>query len=158
MSVKVEGMKYALEKLDAEVQSIQGATQAAFWEGGLLIINQSLKLTPVDTSNLRGSAYIRNAETSLRPAPSNTGVDGSIPGDALPAIGVEIGYHANYAAYVHENVEQKLQGEKRTSGTGKGEYWGTGEPKFLEKVVMRNLDLIPELVRARTRMDEEKSI
>jgi hypothetical protein len=42
-----------------------------------------------------------------------------------------VGYTANYALYVHENMEQKLKGLDRPSGLGV--YWGpNGGPKYLE--------------------------
>jgi hypothetical protein len=46
---------------------------------------------------------------------------------------VLVGYSANYALWVHENMEQKLKGQPRPSGIAT--YWspaGTG-PKFLER-------------------------
>jgi len=50
---------------------------------GVIVKADSVKLTPIDTSNLRGSAYID--------------VDGSKS--------VFIGYTAYYAVYVHEDLE-----------------------------------------------------
>ncbi len=42
-----------------------------------------------------------------------------------------IGYTANYALFVHENLEMKLKGQPRPSGLGV--YWGpNGTSKFLE--------------------------
>lgn len=68
---------------------------------GVIIKADSVKLTPVDTSNLRGSAYID--------------VDGSKS--------VFIGYTADYAVYVHEDLEATHE---------------VGEAKFLEKAVKMN--------------------
>lgn len=46
-------------------------------------------------------------------------------------MGIEIGFSASYAIFVHENMQQKLKGKPRASG--KGVYWGPrGRPKFLE--------------------------
>lgn len=157
MTVRTAGIDETLKKLDEEIQRIEGATQAAFWEAGLEIINKSLKIAPADTGNLRGSAYVRNAQGIEHPGPSNTATS-SAPTGILPDIGVEVGYHAKYAAAVHENVERKLDGMPRTSGTGKGTYWDSGEPKFLESVVLKNLDLIPEIIRKRTEMDKERRL
>jgi hypothetical protein len=61
---------------------------------------------------------------------------------------VEVGYTAEYAAYVHENLEMKLKGEPRASG--RGVYWGPkGESKFLEKTVRENERAIVEIVSKR---------
>jgi hypothetical protein len=46
---------------------------------------------------------------------------------------VVVGFTANYALYVHENIEMKLKGKPRSSG--KGKYWDPQEraqAKFLE--------------------------
>lgn len=49
---------------------------------------------------------------------------------------VIVGYTAEYAIYVHENMEMKLKGQPRESGIGV--YWGPhGQPKFLEGPVKR---------------------
>lgn len=47
---------------------------------------------------------------------------------------VVVGYTAQYAIFVHENLEMKLAGEPRTNG--RGHYWdpqGQAGPKFLEQ-------------------------
>jgi hypothetical protein len=77
--------------------------------------------TPVEYGNLRGSAYTNK----------------------IPK-GAEVGFSAEYAIYVHENLEQKLKGEPRPSGLGT--YWNPGGPKFLERAVTENLDEISDLV------------
>ncbi len=49
---------------------------------------------------------------------------------------VIVGYTAAYAVYVHENIEMKLKGQKRTGKDSKGKYWdpqGRGQSKFLEQ-------------------------
>jgi hypothetical protein len=44
---------------------------------------------------------------------------------------VVVGYTAQYAIFIHENMEQRRKGEPRSSG--RGVYWGpNGQPKFLE--------------------------
>ena len=49
--------------------------------------------------------------------------------------GAIVGYTANYALWVHENVEMKWKGKPR-SKPSKGKYWdpqGRGQSKFLEQ-------------------------
>lgn len=58
---------------------------------------------------------------------------------------VVVGYTAEYAIYVHENIEMKLKGQPRPKN--KGKYWdpqGRGQAKFLEEPARR---LQPELGR-----------
>ena len=100
---------------------------------GVIVKGDAVKMTPVDSGNLRSSAFYE------------------VTGDDLT-----IGYTAHYAAAVHEMVEQKLKGEERADfgetrsgvsfggGTGKGKYWDSGEPKFLEKAVKNNRKRILE--------------
>lgn len=122
--MNVSGLDEALANMNREIDAIEGRTMGGLFEAGLEIQAASQKKTPVDTGNLKGSAYTRRGRK-----------------------GVEIGYTAAYAASVHEMVEQKLKGEQRADfgatssgvgfggGSGKGTYWSSGEPKFLEKGV-----------------------
>jgi len=62
---------------------------------------------------------------------------------------VAVGYTANYAIHVHENLEMTLRGQPRPRG--RGNYWdppGRGQSKFLEQPAR---DLGPELRRMITR-------
>jgi hypothetical protein len=64
-------------------------------------------------------------------------------------VSVAVGYTAAYALYVHENLEMKLAGQPRRSGTGKGLYWdpqGQAQSKFLEQPA-RELSNSGDLVR-----------
>lgn len=156
------GTEEALAKFDKEIQRIKGASQAAFWEAGLKIIGKSMELVPVVLGNLRGSAYVRNKANTEKQGVSD--VDGSIPSDSLPPIGVEIGYYAIYAARMHESA-QTWKGKPRIVHEGeeghadnRGTYWDNGSPKFLEKPVMDNLDLIEQIIRERTEMDKDKTL
>jgi hypothetical protein len=65
-----------------------------------------------------------------------------VDGDAS----VLVGYTANYALYVHENMEMKLKGLPRQSG--RGVYWGPkGQPKFLEEPARTQRDVLAKIVR-----------
>lgn len=78
----------------------------------------SRRLTPVEEGDLRNS-YVVNTEakkTGARAVLANT---------------------APYAARVHEQVAEKLRGQKRPNGR-KGNYWDGGESKFMEKGVYNN--------------------
>ena len=75
-------------------------------------------MTPVDTSNLINSQYIK----------VNKGLTGS---------NAVVGYTANYAAAVH-GKKGTLKGQPRANGNGN--YWDpAGEPHFLSKAFDDNL-------------------
>lgn len=62
---------------------------------------------------------------------------------------VIVGYTANYAIHVHENLEMKWQGLPRRKPS-KGFYWdpqGRGKSKFLEDPARRLEKVIGEIVR-----------
>lgn len=126
MSIKGTGQVIkALEDFNTRKRT---ARRMALTKIGLKIKGDSVRLTPVDTGNLRASAYI----------------------EVQGAESVRVGYTSAYAPFVHEMVEQKLKGQPRGDfgktgdgeafggGSGKGAYWDTGEPKFLEKAMKNN--------------------
>lgn len=168
--IKTEGLEEALKEINEAIAQVENVSQAAFWEVGLKIIRASMKKAPVDTGNLRASAYVRSATKESLPAGETYTGEGQMPTDSPPALGVEVGYYAHYALNVHEMVEQKLKGQPREDfgttregvgfggGTGKGTYWDTGEPKFLESVVMENRTTIPEIIKKRVEADAAKRL
>lgn len=71
--------------LNREVGKIVGRTIAGLLAGGLIIQAEAQRRVPVDTGNLKGSAFTRKD-------PNNDRV-------------VETGFNAAYAIFVHENLE-----------------------------------------------------
>lgn len=146
--VRVEGLEEALERLDREIGQIENLAQAGLWEAGLQVMRASQKRLTAQiyskgsqggyrlTGNLRASGYVRaNAETT-RPAPDKLigSQNESVPSDKLPPIGVELGFTAAYALYVHEDME------------GRG-------AKFLEGPILENEAKIIEIVKKRSGAD-----
>jgi hypothetical protein len=72
-----------MRNLNKEIKNIEGRTKAGLWQAALLVRHQSQELTPVDTGNLKGSAFTDSYDTPKGP-------------------GAVIGYTATYAVYVHE--------------------------------------------------------
>lgn len=128
--MSVEGLDEVLKNLNREVAGIEDRGMDGLMAAGLYVQGEAQKLAPVDTGNLRASAYTRKA------------------GEA-----VEIGFTAAYAIFVHENLQQKLKGEPRRSGTKKGTYWESGEPKFLEKP-LRETDKILGIIQSYAKVAE----
>ena len=83
---------------------------------GLFVQRESQKIVPVDTTNLKGTAKTQN-----------------VGGDGLGTdIVVHYGDEADYAVYVHENLDAKHKPGKRA--------------KFLESVIRERKDEIIKII------------
>lgn len=104
------------------IRAAQGLKMA-----GLYLQAESQKLVPVDTGNLKASAFTRATGSGFK-------------------TDVNVGYTASYAPYVHEAVGMKLKGLPRMGEGSKGHYWdpqGRAQAKFLEEPFRR---LEPKLI------------
>lgn len=81
----VRGLERVIRNINAEVKKIEGRTTAGLLAAGLKVQAEAQRRTPVDTGNLRASAYTRRAQDD--------------------ATKVEVGFAAAYALPVHENLE-----------------------------------------------------
>lgn len=81
--IAIHGTQRVIMNLAREVKSVEKRTQAGMWRAAMMIKRYSMQLTPVDTGNLKGSAYTQAITIRRSPA-------------------IEIGYTAAYALYVHE--------------------------------------------------------
>ena len=81
----IKGVDAVLNNLNKEISGIKGRSIAGLLEAGLAIQGVAQKRAPLETGNLRGSAYTRRGMFN-----PNT---------------VEIGFTAIYAAAVHEDME-----------------------------------------------------
>lgn len=122
MADKVTGLETVLANLNREIVAIEQRTLAGLMAAGLHLQRKSMEAVPVEYGNLRASAYTRKS------------------GD----LSVEVGYHAAYAVYVHENLEQRLRGQPRPSKLGT--YWNPGGPKFLERPMREESDVLLKIV------------
>lgn len=94
--MKLKGIETALQNLKATIAAAGKATELGLYAGGLIIEKDSLRRTPKDTGHLRNSIYT----------------------NAVGKRKVEVGYTAEYAPAVHENLEARHP---------------IGEAKFLER-------------------------
>lgn len=110
---RVDGIDKVLSRLNTKLGQIKGGSRRGFMKAGLKVQRRSQQYVPVEYNNLRPSAYAKPAGR----------------------MSVVVGYESPYAVFVHENMEQKLEGEPRPSGLGV--YWGPPQagPKFLERAV-----------------------
>lgn len=123
MAVEVDGLDDLNRQLRKFAKESPRAVERGAFAGGLKIQAYAQENVPVEYGNLQGSAYTQR-----------------IP------LGSEVGFSAESAIYVHENMEQTLKGEPRPSGLGN--YWSPGGPKFLERAVNENGDEIVDIVEA----------
>jgi len=111
---KITGIQTVLANLKRADRSLGVRAALGLKAAGLFLQRESQQLVPVDTGNLKASAFTRA-----------TGFGKFTT--------VTVGYTANYAVFVHEKVDMVLKGQKRTT---KGRYWdpqGRAQPKFLEE-------------------------
>lgn len=135
---KVEGLETVMRNLNAQIAQIEGDTLAGLFEAGLQVQGSAQKRVPVNTGNLKASAYTRK-HPGGRPE-------------------VEVGFTAAYAPFVHENLEMKLKGQprpKRGYKASQGNYWdpqGKAGPKFLQNAVSENAGKIVQIIQKRARV------
>ena len=123
MKVNTSAFKKSITEL---LQKRRRRIEAAMGAIVLKVKADAVRLAPSDNADLRGSAWA-NTENTL----GNT-------------IG-KVGFSKKYALFVHENLEQKGKGRKRSSG--RGTTWNNGEPQFLFKSVIRNKEYIKRKLR-----------
>jgi len=87
--IKITGMSRVLSNLKKSKLTIAVGVARGLKQGGLFLQRESQKIVPVDTTNLKGGAFTRN-----------------IGGNGFDA-DVVVGYVADYAVYVHENLQAK---------------------------------------------------
>lgn len=155
------GLAKVLRALNKEIAGISFVSQKGLIKAGLYIQRNSQLRTPVDTGNLKASAFtIWPAGEATTPTFSNKKGQAavakrdhtlgireakSIVGNSKLLPGVVVGYTAAYALYVHENMkarhsDQKVKATGRKVKVGKVEIdeYVKGEAKFLENAVKEN--------------------
>jgi hypothetical protein len=122
----IKGVDKVLRNLNSEIGKIKTKSIAGLMAGGLIVQAGAQKRVPVEYGNLRGSAYTRRAQNN--------------------PMAVEVGFGAEYALFVHENMEMKWQGKPRRSKLGV--YWGpAGESQFLLKAVRDSRDRVIDIIK-----------
>lgn len=113
----IQGLDEFLRNLNKELEKIKRGSTTGLTKAAWHVVKESVKIVPVATGYLKNSSYVRPPVVT-----KNRAV-------------VELGYHAAYALYVHENPRSgktygySPSGRKYPPGT-----WAmVGEYKFLEK-------------------------
>jgi hypothetical protein len=121
---ELTGLAEVLKKLKEHQKALGEGCERGLKKAGLLLQRESQNVVPVNTGNLKASAFTRSE------------------GEGFKTV-VEVGYAAGYALYVHEAVGMVLKGLPRPTtpaGGDQGRYWdpqGRGQAKFLEEPARR---------------------
>ena len=127
--VMISGTDKVLANLNREIKGIRNRSRAGLLEAALVVRRRSMQLTPVDTGNLRGSAYTLAYDLWLK------------------GTTVEIGYTAGYAPYVNE-----IPPPPARSPGGRSATHTVGQWKFLETAIKEKRREILAIIRKRARV------
>ncbi len=128
MAKNVKGLSKVLRGINSGVRREKDKNMAGLLAFGMVVEGEAKRRTPREYGNLVGSTYVRKSKDAKREQ-------------------VEIGYTADYALYVHENIEMKWRGKPRKSGLGK--YWGPkGEARFLYNALMAKAKDAAKIIKA----------
>ena len=128
MSVKITGVQEFKKQINNILLARIKKAERAATIIGLKVKGDAVRLAPNDLGNLRGSAYSR--------IENNLGVVSAL-----------VGFSAEYALYVHEDLEMKTKGQGVKRPKNRGTRWDNGESKFLEKAVIRNREFIRKTIK-----------
>lgn len=145
---EVKGLDTVLKNLNKQIKSIEGDIGKGLILGMSLTKADSMKNTPVDTGNLKGSHYLvfntgevqqdtsfnTKTKSGQKVASQHAGHVSESMSDIKSKRGptAEIGCTAFYAEAVHENLEASHI---------------TGEAKFMEKAIRKNTNQILALIK-----------
>lgn len=117
--IRIDNLEEVLDDLNKEVGKVLHRTLKGLVAGGLVMQRGSQKRTPVDTGNLRASAFTIWGTKTTTTIPAMKGPDAGIEETRFQTITserthglsknpwkpeVEVGHTASYAVYVHEDL------------------------------------------------------
>jgi len=132
--IAVSGVKAIIGNIRRNERKLAAGAERGVKLAGLRLLRESQMRVPVDSGNLKASGFMRSKGTGFRTE-------------------ANIGYTANYAIFVHENVEMKLKGQPRPGGRGR--YWdpqGKGQAKFLEEPARTLAPVLRKIIRDSARV------
>lgn len=162
----LKGLGNVLANLNKEIAKIEGDVTKGLTIGLTITKGKSMKNTPVDTGNLKGSHYVVVSDGTVSQAASFDSRDKSGARVAAEHAGhihdavslvkaqgfpmAEIGCTAFYAEKVHEDLEAShmkaayQKGGKKSSKPAK--FVPIGKPKFLEDAIIETKSMIKNLI------------
>lgn len=111
--VHISGIDKVLGNLNRQIVQINGRSRVGLRAAALLVLGEAKELTPVVTGHLQGFTHTEPIESSAGP-------------------GIEIGFDAIYAVFVHERTEL---------------HHPVGQAKFLETALKKNAKRVLEIIR-----------
>ncbi len=149
--VRWDGLDTVLKNLNKEIEKIEGRTVQGMHQAGRLVQREAQKITPVDTGNLKGSAYViwggRRRKTKAisdkkfkkgksksadKVMTEHSGKVGARQGanQIIQHPFAEIGFTAFYAVFVHENLKASHVKAAFKGGATKKGVTKKGNKKF----------------------------
>lgn len=149
---ELKGITEIVQNINKALEDIENKSTAGMIEG-CIIVRRDMEKTPpripIDKGNLRASFFIVSSRTSGDKAPGKK-PDGEVGAEHPVIVGiaqsllqveknpvVAMGFTANYAIYVHENLEADFERPIKIGGKLKKRRPGAG-PKFFEASLKRN--------------------
>ena len=123
----VEGVQQILSAAKQITKRLEAGVARGLKIGGLFLQRKSMEIVPVDQGNLRASSFTRASGRGF-----NTEV--------------RVGYTAEYAVYVHENLDA-AHGAEYNAKYGEGLRGNNQQAKFLEQPARQYAAQIGDLVR-----------
>jgi hypothetical protein len=147
--MRLERVPYLSQAIKRHAVKKRAGMRRGLMKAGLFLQRESMKLCPVETGNLRSGAFTRFNESAI------TGL-----------MEVRVGYVAEYAAYVHEDLtkahgaafnakykDQIAAAQKSKSAYLKRKWHKRGpdqQAKFLETPFRTHLSTIALIIRTET--------
>ena len=110
----ITGMDKVLRNMKKASKGYEAKFERGLKKAGLFVQRESMRIVPVDTANLKGGAFTRNV------------------GGKGAKTDVVVGYVADYAVHVHENLDAKHKPGKQA--------------KYLESVMRKERNKIFKIV------------
>jgi len=144
---KMTGMKAVLKNFERATLQYQAKIRRGLKLGGIYLQRKSQQIVPVQLGPLKASAFTRDIGTVRRPD-------------------VIVGYTANYAVFVHEDLEKAhgqafnikhglaIAGASKNAKTAKGGLFLRGEnqqAKFLEKPAREERIAILDIIHSKAK-------
>lgn len=169
MELKWEGLEKVFNNLNNEIGKIKKVTIAGLIEAGLLVKREAMKITPVDTGNLKAGAYVIWGGSGFKPSHTvpeimSVRIKKSISKkldvnqhekiiaereQRLSSVTdpfAEIGFTASYALFVHEGMRKKTKVSHVKFDKKSGRRVQIGQAKFLEQALLQNTKRILAII------------
>lgn len=132
---KIQGMDEVIKNLNVELNKIKGKTTKGLIEASIYVHRQMETVSPkipIDTSNLCHSYFVTINKTGSVEGQAPSDVEAKVKSRRDPTMA--LGFGANYALFVHENMEARFN----RPGSG---------PKFLETHLKNGQSKILEIIK-----------